>query len=238
MRLTSRLFILALCAGDAIPPVHFVGPPSHIPGYKGKIDNLNNLATIRVFLKKGRPPGLQSPTYTGIQFSQCCGDSSYRSPFKNSLLPLPVTTSRGSGTTIGTARLSTFVLNIRSFQKRLNAAAKLSVALCIAFGTAVRNRFRVDDIALRSWIDGVVALCIAFQTAVGNRFRVDSVELRRRIIDGVVVAFSVSIVSSIASYYIVNKIQGQVVTVVVDPDVVRKLLQDEGLRSCKSIERQ
>ena len=138
---------------------------------------------------------------------------------------------------MGTARLSTFLANIRIFRKRLETVTKLSVALCIAFRTAVGNRFRVDNIEFRRRIDGVVALCIALPAAVANRFRVDGVELRRRIIDGVVVAFSVSIVSSIASYYIINKIQGQAVnscTFVIDPDVMSKLLQDDGLRCDKS----
>jgi len=208
MRLTSRRFIFVLCVGEAISPAHLVG--LHGLGYEEKFDNLNSsLAKMRAF-EEGRPLGL-SQSYTGIQFSYCLrADSTSLSEWR---LPLPVTASRGS-TTMGTVRLSTFITHIRSLQKRLETAAKLSVALCIAFRTAVGNS---------SW------------------FRVDSVELRRRIIDGVVVAFIVSIVSSIASHYIVNKIQGQAVnscTFVVDPDVMKKLLQaDNGLRSDKSKEK-
>ena len=226
MRLALRLFILALWLSEAISHTHHVGP--YTPGY---------VAATRAF----GSCHLKSRNYTrGSHFSQCLNfrtNPSSQSPF---ILPLPVTASRGSSsTTVGTARLSTFLANIRIFRKRLETVAKLSVALCIAFRTAVGNRFRVDNIEFRRRIDGVVVLCIALPAAVANRFRVDGVELRRRIIDGVVVAFSVSIVSSIASYYIIiiNKIQGQAVnscTFVIDPDVMSKLLQDDGLRCDKS----
>ena len=227
MRLTSRLFVLALCGGEAIP----TAPPSYY--------NLNNKLAPTSAFEEGVPFGL-SQNYT-----EHLGQSIPRRAMAKwtslppAILPLPVTSNRGSSTAIGTAWSSTFVVNIRSFHKRLETAAKLSVALCIAVRTAVGNRLRVDSVALRRLvIDGVVALGGAFQIAVRNRFRMDSVELRRRIIDGVVVAFSVSIVSSIASYYVLNKIQGQAVTVVVDLEVVKKLLQDDGFksRSCKSIE--
>ena len=272
MRLTSRLFILVLCGGEAISTAPLMAPDD--PSY----DNLNNkLAPISAFAEGGLLDLSQNDTGLLVQYdplydladwhwsewtsrppvilplpvtSNCGSSTAWPSTFVVDIrswsgwtsrppviLPLPVTSNRGSST----AWPSTFVVNIRSFQRRLETAAKLSVALCIAVRTAVGNRVRVDSIALRRLvIDSVVALGGAFRTVVGNRFRVDGVELRRRVIDGIVVAFSVSIVSSIASYYVLNKIQGQAVTFVVDPEVVKKLLQDDDfkLRSCKSLERQ